>query len=251
MRLDDHIFEEVAMALGAAEAADEELRLRRATRYRVEGYVLIKPHGVVNSTPRQVQLINISAVGVCIIDHLANAAGNQFVIYLPRAGGATMDVICTVRQARLGPGGAFRVGAEFTSEMEGNTRLVRGVDGVISANTVRRAVPPQAENTVHLPAQIRVVHEGPGAARHPAEIREASGVAVSLVTSKSIGAGEEMILEFVSGRHKNHSWRCTATHVRMLDSGQFRVNARINRLAPAGKGSGMFGWLRRLFRQSQ
>lgn len=246
MRLEEHIFEEVAMALGAEHAGDEGLHRRRAFRYTVDGYVLIKPHGVVNSVPREAQLLNISAVGVCVVDRMTMAAGDQFLIYLPRAGGATMDVICTARQSRLASSGGFRIGAEFVGETDERVLLVRGVEGVMAAQSAMK--PMDAETGVNLPAQIRLAPGDANAPAFAAEIREATGIAVNLMTGKALAAGEQFILEFVTGRRKAHAWLCMVTHVRAVGSGQFRVNARIQKLLDEQQGvAGLKGWFRRLF----
>lgn len=249
MYLDDHILEEVAMALGAVQADTSEPRRRRANRYAVGGSVLIKPYGVVNSTRREVQLVDISAVGICILDRLMTSAGNQFVVYLPRIGGDTIDVICTVRQARLATNGAFRVGAEFTGEADVTTRLVRGINGVM-ASGVGTPTLTKSEKGVNIPAQIRLANAGSNRTFHSAEIREASGVGVSLVTGRALAAGEEFILEFSMGKRKAYAWRCVVTHVRVLDTGQFRVNAKIVSMAEPGRSQktrGLIQWFQSLF----
>ena len=114
MHLDDLVFGEVVTALGAVAGPDEDPRRRKAERLGCRVGVMIRPEGVAMPVIRRVELVNISATGVCIIDRMAQSAGERFIIALPRPGQMPVEVICTVRQSRLTGTGGFRVGAEFT-----------------------------------------------------------------------------------------------------------------------------------------
>ena len=247
MRLDDAIFEEVVMALGASETQEGELRRRRGSRYFVDTLLTIQPLGAARPVCRQARLLDVSAYGLCLIDTLATSSGDRFVASLPRLGGANIEVICTVRQSRLSMSGGFRIGAEFTSEEESGTRLVSGVNGITSSGNAPAPM-ADAPRELRIAAQIHDLVNQSGQVGFPAEVRQASGKEIVLLTQKALAVGDKFVLEFIQGKRRTQRWLCLVMHVAVREQGKYRVRSKI--LSPEkspDSGGGMGGWFRRLF----
>ncbi len=244
MRLHDTIFGEVATGLGAVPENEGLPRRRGAPRFHVDREVTIKPHGSANAVARPVTLLNISASGVGIMDRLPVSAGYQFIISLPRPAGGTIDIVCTVRQSRLTNTGAFRVGAEFTSEMERDARFVRGVEGVVDSGKSPQA--PAGDTDLHQPARIRMLAGSEAANSIPAQLQSFAGGVLVLLTTKSVVAGEQFILEVGFSGENVQAWKCTVIHAGLVDGQTFRVSARRTGAADVHE-AGHRSWLKRLF----
>lgn len=245
MRLNQTIFDEVIAGLGAVPENEGEPRRRQAPRYHVDREIMIKPFGVVHSVARYVNLINISATGVCVIDNVPASAGSQFVIYIPRPSGGTIDVLCIIRQSRLTNTGVFRVGAEFASEMDRNSRIVRGANGIVTAHTGPKV--PDSDSDLHRPARIRLPSGQISAQSVAAEIQSYSNGVFGIATSSPVTAGERFVLECNSADGRTQGWTCTVLNARLTSSSTFLVSARndgpINISQPAGS---MWKWFKRL-----
>jgi hypothetical protein len=232
MRLDDRVFEEVSRELGELQPESaESAHLRAAPRFKVEGEAMIRPHGVAHAGTRAVTLADISQTGVCILDRLPTSPGQQFVLYLPRSSGATLEVLCMVRQCRLGMGGLFRIGAEFTEEMEQRRRLVWGAGGLVETGRVEEGVGDLQGRRI---ARARLVTATGVGQEVPITLLNASADAFTLETSEPLAVGNRLVLEVVQGRSQPMQWVCTVIHVRRGVSGAIHINASND--GPLGSG---------------
>lgn len=246
MRLDDYVFEEIAIALGASlgESDQEEPGKRKLPRYLVNCEVKIKPHGVVRAVERRVNLVNISASGVGFLDRLMVSSGDQFVVHLPRPGGATLDVLCIARQCRLAANGTFRVGGEFTGEMGPDQRLVAGAQGVVAAQAA--ALNHQTSSNLRIPAIIRTTIGGTRDIKVMVTERTKEGF--TILAGYALSAGDKIILRVHAPGYLPQAWWCRITHVRLIAAGQYRVHAQSLGLVetPKPSNNGLTGWVKRI-----
>ena len=92
---------------------------RGESRRRLDARIAYTRYGAIHRAPRPVTLEDVSARGVgLVLAEALVAPGEQIVVHAPRRGGRTLDVLCTVRAARVLRDGRFRVGAEFTAAGE-------------------------------------------------------------------------------------------------------------------------------------
>jgi hypothetical protein len=246
MRLPDEVFEEICMNLGVGPPETDELYRRRCHRFPAEAEVTVYPAGIVQMRPRQVTLVNISASGVCLVDDVTSHNGQQLVIELPRIGGNTLTVLCTVRQSRLTAHGQYRVGAEFTNEYKVSTRvpLASGASGMMT--TAGQVRPAPGTDNGGWEAEVAMLGAGPGVAV-AATVCERSRTALGLIVYKSIAVGDRFVVRFVPPGGQPIKCMCTATHVRMLDHGKFRVGARVEGIAVQPQRTGLIGWVLKTF----
>lgn len=249
MRLPDEVFEEVCMTLGVGPPDADDLYRRRAVRFPAEAEVAIHPAGVAAVRPRTVMLVNISSHGVCLVDSVTSQNGQQFVLELPRVGGNTFSLLCTVKQSRLTSHGQYRVGAEFSSEYKAGAqaRLLSGAAGVMSP-TVSRDVPLAAasESEGGWDAEVGMVGGTPGMAI-AATVCERSRAALGLIIYKSIAVGDRFVVRFVPPGGQPIKCMCMATRVHMLDHGKYRVSARVEGIAVQPQRTGLIGWVLKTF----
>ena len=247
MRLPDEVFEEACMTLGVGPPETDELYRRRCDRFPVEAEVTVYPAGILQVRPRTVTLVNISAAGVCIVDNVTSHNGQQLVMELPRVGGNTFSILCTVRQSRLSAHGQYRVGAEFTSEYKASSRLplVSGASGVMSTGSAQGvAGTPSADGGWD--AEVSMVGGASGLSI-AGTVCERSRVAMGLIVYKSMAVGDRFVVRFVPPGGQPVKCMCMATHVRMLDHGKFRVGARIEGIAVQPQRTGLVGWVLKTF----
>ena len=247
MRLPDEVFEEACMTLGVGPPETDELYRRRCDRFPVEAEVTVYPAGILQVRPRTVTLVNISAAGVCVVDDVTSHNGQQFVLELPRIGGNTFSILCTVRQSRLTSHGQYRVGAEFTSEYKASTRLplVSGTSGMMSPGSAPAGVRPGSIDG-GWDAEVSMVG-GPTGASIAGTVCERSRVALGLIVYKSMAVGDRFVVRFVPPGGQPVKCMCMASHVRMLDHGKFRVGARIEGIAVQPQRTGLVGWVLKTF----
>ncbi len=247
MRLPDEIFEEACMTLGVGPPETDELYRRRCHRFPAQAEVTVYPAGILQVRPRTVTLVNLSAAGVCLVDDVTSHNGQQLVIELPRVGGNTFAILCTVRQSRLTTHGQYRVGVEFTSEYKASSRLplVSGASGMMSSGATHGAVGTGSEDG-GWDAEVSMVG-GPAGASIAGTVCERSRVALGLIVYKSMSVGDRFVVRFVPPGGQPVKCMCTATHVRMLDQGKFRVGARIEGIAVQPQRTGLVGWVLKTF----
>lgn len=247
MRLPDEIFEEACMTLGVGPPETDELYRRRCHRFPAEAEVTVYPAGILQMRPRTVTLVNVSAAGVCLVDDVTSHNGQQFVIELPRVGGNTFSILCTVRQSRLTAHGQYRVGAEFTSEYKVASRLplARGATGMMSPGATQSVVGAGSGDS-GWDAEVSMVGGPPGISI-AGTVCERSRVALGLIVYKSMAVGDRFVVRFVPPGGQPIKCMCMATHVRMLDHGKFRVGARIEGIAVQPQRTGLVGWVLKTF----
>jgi hypothetical protein len=247
MRLDDTVFEEVSRALGELQPdSAESAHLRAVPRFKVEGEAMIRPHGVAHASTRAVKLADISQCGVCILDRQPTSPGQQFVIYLPRSSGATLEVLCMVRQCRLGMEGLFHIGAEFTEEMEQRRRLVWGAGGLVETGRVEEGAGELKGQRI---ARARLVSVAGVGQEIPITLLNASADGFTLESAEPLAVGNRLVLEVVQGRSQPTQWLCTVIHVRRGVSGVIHINASNDGPLGSGRRRGLKaklkGWLGR------
>jgi len=92
---------------------------RGERRRRLESELAVTRYGAIHRSARPLQLFDLSPRGVgLVLRDFAVAPGEQIVVHVPRATGATLDVLCTVRSVRVLRDGRFRAGAEFSTADE-------------------------------------------------------------------------------------------------------------------------------------
>jgi hypothetical protein len=247
MRMPEEIFEEVAMTLGVGEADTDDLYRRRVHRFPVEAEVTLTPAGVMDARSRTVTLTNISPLGVCIVDSVILGVGQQFIVSLPRLGGKTFSIMCTVKQSRLTAHGQYRAGAEFTAEHnDAALTYVGGLRGA-GAGTSDEPMPRDGEPlNGGWPAQLAVVGDTEALAS-AATMVEHSRTGLGLILQRAISVGDRFVVRFTPPAGKPTKCMCVATHVRMLDHGKYRVTARIEGVAVQRRRRSLLGWMLKSF----
>jgi hypothetical protein len=131
MRLPDTILDDIlqclegdtgAAALGAtlsagagAETGGPGAERRGASRTPAGGSVWYSRYGTIHPDTRPVAARDLSASGIgLVLREAVVAPGEKIVVHVPRGGGATLDLLCTVRASRVLRDGRMRVGAEFS-----------------------------------------------------------------------------------------------------------------------------------------
>ena len=105
---------DVLTALRAAQEAAGHER-RRSTRLDVQAQVRVIPFedGLLGK-PFTCMTRDVSFKGLGLLQSRQAARGSQFVITLPRRGGAWMSMLCTVMYCRELADGIYNVGASFS-----------------------------------------------------------------------------------------------------------------------------------------
>src|SRR5687767_9236783 len=109
MELTTELFDQIVTALGAADqarAAAHDGEIRRAARLNLAAQVEMVRHGVTTAQPRAVKLLSLSRSGAAVLDWGTMHSGEKVVLHLPKGGGATVPVVCMVKNTRLS-GGEF------------------------------------------------------------------------------------------------------------------------------------------------
>ncbi len=236
MQLDQQAIDEITRALGAIPQDDEPLRRRKSARYNVDREIAIKPYGVANASSRPAVLVNISAGGVNILDRVPISVGDQFIAVLPLPQGASREVICVARQSQLTPVRTYRVGAEFVSELERETRLVRGGVGA----------PPGPEELEPYDDRYRDVVMYLDDKAIQVEMRRATESVFEITSTQPVNPGDQVILTYEID-DKREAWHCHVMETRDLPREKCCIT--LQKQGPADMSAREAGWLRRFFRR--
>ena len=133
MRLPETVFLDIVRSLGigsvpasdgVAPAGEGEggghgADRRTDSRRRLYATAAYSAYGSIHRTERPVTLDDLSTRGVGLVmrDSVV-APGEQIVLHAPRRDAGTLDVLCTVRGAKVLRDGRVRVGAEFSAAAE-------------------------------------------------------------------------------------------------------------------------------------
>jgi hypothetical protein len=133
MRLPEKVFFEIVRSLGSgsgsasrgAAPAGEGARggfgadRRADSRRRLDAMAAYSAYGSIHRTELPVTLDDLSTRGVgLVLRDSVVAPGEQIVLHASRGEAETLDVLCTVRSAKVLRDGRFRVGAEFSAAAE-------------------------------------------------------------------------------------------------------------------------------------
>ena len=131
MRLPETVFLDIIRSLGsgsgpasqgvapAAEGEGHRADRRTDFRRRLDATAAYSAYGAIHRTERPVTLDDLSTRGVGLVLRGAVVApGEQIVFHAPRGEAGTLDVLCTVRGAKVLRDGRVRVGAEFSAAAE-------------------------------------------------------------------------------------------------------------------------------------
>src|SRR3954468_6055740 len=140
MELGKELFDQIVAGLGAARAGGSQPQPRQpeqrsADRLAISAEVKITSHGVIAAKATPAKLRSLSRSGAAVLDGLARQAGDKIVLYLPKAGGEAIPIVCAVMNTRMS-GGEFRLGVKFLSRAEQTgSVMLRGADGLVSRPT--------------------------------------------------------------------------------------------------------------------
>lgn len=244
MILEESVLSDIIQATGLAEEPDFALGHRRSVRFPVEREITITPVGVANPVARQVMLSNISTTGLCVVDKVMMSAGAQFMAFLPMSRAGDISVLCTVRQGRISADGAFRIGAEFTSQTKKDVVFVRGVDGMLAAPAASASGAAGSAGVLAFPA---VVLRGDGG-RVEVAVRTMGAGAFLIESPVTMGVGERFEID-IKFPKRSGRWRCTVLQVSAAHLGTYAIHAKNDgAVVPPPPEHPMVAWLKRKFR---
>ncbi len=264
MEMAVEMFDQIVAALGPAR--DEAVppgaaERRRDKRVAVTAEVFIAPFGVASARPRKVKLRSISRGGAAVVDAFTRPPGDKVVLYLPRADGGMVPIVCVIMNSRMS-GAEFRVGMQFLGQSEqAGSQVTRNVRAIV--NNVAVESPLQVLERI---AAHGVTHGGPV---RPVELnvhgvmtRDVDGepgpatfvTVKDIATSGNVGVllgeemrkGERFALQIPS-QAKPLRMLCTVLECRRVDDANVRVVARFDLHADGAAGAGLLGRMRRWF----
>lgn len=115
MKLSAEQFAELAASFNATPSQTKHER-RRAARMDLQAKVRIYPMADGERLAALTVVVsNFSARGLSFVYSKGMESGTQFITELPRKGGGTVEMLCTVAHSvKVGDSDLFRIGAEFT-----------------------------------------------------------------------------------------------------------------------------------------
>lgn len=114
MKLSAEQFAELAASFNATPTKGNHER-RRAARMDLQARIRIHPMADGRrQDPVSVIVSNFSARGLSFINPTSIEMGTQFITALPRKGGGSVEMLCTVVHSHHAGPNAWRIGAEFT-----------------------------------------------------------------------------------------------------------------------------------------
>lgn len=236
MKLSDDLFEDIRATLGLSEATTWEARLGRDSARAGAAYtpecaprVEIEPFGQAANRRRLVALMDVSKRGVSIIDDRTWAAGEKFIIHLPRNPKNIIPLLCQVRNGRM-TGTNFRIGAEFVEAELSSRELRRGTGGV-TAGPSKPFIPmtqagrqaPRRWFGKHAPAQLHTYQQETAGPILEAEIADLSDTGVGLICASQLAVGQTVMIRLCPPGGKTMTRMCAVVNCRLLDSGQYRI----------------------------
>jgi hypothetical protein len=259
MKLSDDLFEGIRATLGVSEATTWEARLGRDSARAGAAFtpecaprVEIEPFGHAGTLRRLVALMDVSKRGVSIVDDRTWAAGEKFVIHLPRTPENIIPLLCQVRNGRMS-GTNFRIGAEFVGDTElGREHLRRGTGGVSSGpsqpfipmtQTGRQA--PRRWFGKTAPAQLHTYQQETPGPIMEAEVADLSDTGVGLISVSQLPVGQTIMVRLCPPGGKTMTRMCVVANCRLLDSGHYRIGTTFVQ-SPKLKGGlqVLLGWFR-------
>jgi hypothetical protein len=219
---------------------------RRAFRRRVNHPVRYVRQGAPAAVPEPATLLDVSAVGVCILCDRVAGPGEHLLIHLPctpesgiaRAAGAaapqpvqTMVLPCAVRSCRVRANGMFRVGAEFADPAGDG-----GGAGAGAADALRRGerLPPAGRATMYL-----YHRDGRHAPLERVAVRDYSEHGVAILRGEPLEVGTELVIRLPREEDKPITRLCRVVNVAPSD-GRYRIGGEFIRFTGRS-------WLRRLW----
>ena len=246
MELTTELFDQIVSTLGAADEARAALRnpdKRRAARLRVAARVQMLRYGMTTPQPRTVKLLSLSRSGAAVIDWGTMQAGEKVILHLPTGGGATVPVVCVVKNTRLS-GAEFRLGMQFLSQAEETgAPILCGVDGVvdkprhegnidvldeIAVNGVQPAKPGRDQRVdLNVQALLSSFAEGLTGIMHFVTVKDISlGGGVCVIQPEEMTRGEQFVLQIPRRKGPPLTMLCTVVDCKRLDDANFRIGAR-------------------------
>ena len=259
MKLSDDLFEGIRATLGLDVASTWDARLGRdaartgaALKLEDAPRVEIEPFRQAGVHRRCVAIVDVSKRGVSIVDDRTWAAGEKFVIHLPRSADQVIPLLCEVRNARV-VGKQFRIGAEFIGDHDlTREQLFAGADGVTSAPSHTAVPMTQAGRNATrqwfgqaAPAQLHTYDNETAGRILEGEVADLSDLGVGLVCAAELKVGQTIIVRLCPPGGKTMTRMCVIANCRALDSGTFRIGATFVK-GPKLKGpmQVMLGWFR-------
>ena len=118
MKLSAEQFKELSASFGAAVTADDHER-RRTARIELQARVSVTPIvGQRRGASKDVTVCDFSPRGMSFLNDAAMNHDDQFVAHIPRRGGGTVDLLCTVLHVRTITEKQHRIGVEFTCSLD-------------------------------------------------------------------------------------------------------------------------------------
>jgi hypothetical protein len=246
MELETKLFDQIVTALGAADdagAAARDADNRRAARLNLAAQVQMVRFGVTTAQPRNVKLLSLSRSGAAVLDWGTMQAGEKVILHLPKGGGATVPVVCMVKNTRLS-GAEFRLGVQFLSaNEETGAPVLRGVDGIVNrpvheghvnvldaiATCGVDPIKTGREHRVELNVQALLCsfgdsHTGP---MHFVTVKDISqGGGVCVIQPAEMAKGEQFVLQVPRQKGAPLTMLCTVVDCKSLDDTNFRIGAR-------------------------
>ena len=270
MELTTELFDQIVTALGAADqarGAAHDGENRRAARLNLAAQVAMVRYNVTTAQPRNVKLLSLSRSGAAVLDWGTMQAGEKVVLHLPTGGGATVPVVCMVKNTRLS-GGEFRLGVQFLSANEQTgAPVLRGVDGIVNQpvhegqvdvldEIAAKGIDPRKTGREHrvelnVQALLSSFSDGQAGPMHFATVKDISaGGGVCVIQAGEMAKDERFVLQVPRKKGAPLTMLCTVVDCKSLDDTTFRIGARfetklLDERADAPTPKGLINKLRR------
>ena len=258
MELSDDLFGEIRRTLGlsGADAGEPPIdgsgdgragKLRRASRADASrARAEIELPGTL-APRRRVRLIDLGARGAAFFDNRAWAAGQKFVMHLPRSPEHVIPLLCIVRNVRAVEDW-FRVGIEFVNHYETSSIAVArddlGAAGTVEVDPVRRA-PRTRFTNAPAPAQLHTFEMEMAGPILEADVVDLSDGGCGLICAAKLPPGRRLMVRLCPPGGKTMTRMCEVVSCRRNDAGGYRIGARFIEYKPGRSlPQVLFGWLR-------
>ena len=259
MELSDDLFADIRKSLGlndpdageppiaidgnGNERADKMRRVSRSDASRARAEIEL-PGTLIPR--RHVRLIDLGRRGVSFFDNRAWAAGQKFVVHLPRSADHVIPLLCVVRNVRAVEEW-FRIGVEFVSHHETAVPVARDdVQGeaTLEVDPGRRA-PRTRFNKAAAPAQIHTFELDTAGPILEADVVDLSEGGAGLICSTQLPPGRKLMVRLCPPDGKTMTRMCEVVSCRRNDAGGYRIGARFIKYKPGRTlPQVLFGWLR-------
>ena len=275
MELSEQLFEQIVAALGPPceepAPAGAEVEKRRDQRFTYDAGVLMKPFEVASAQPRMVRLRNVSRSGAAVLDGVTRQIGEKIVLYLPRADGAHVPIVCAVMNTRMS-GSAFRLGVQFVAAAESRERGARGASNAFDRQAQRHVLDELAlrgfvaasDDGAETPPRVRVNVQGlmsgneyghAGLTRFVTLYDISAAGVLSVLHPDPLARGLRFNLQVACPSGEMLTMLCTVIDSRQLDDANSLIEARFEVKSSSGSGSrgdgapatGLVGRLKRWF----